>query len=79
LYNFVNMNIESYISQLLYRYQCITVPGFGAFWLKSSQHNGLKDPILFPKKAGFFNAQFKNNDGLLANHIAKEKHLTNMP
>jgi hypothetical protein len=35
----------------------------------------LKDPILFPKKAGFFNAQFKNNDGLLANHIAKKNIL----
>jgi hypothetical protein len=39
----------------------------------------LKDPIPFSPKAGFFNA-VKNNDGLLANHIAKaEKHLTNMP
>jgi hypothetical protein len=28
---------------------------------------------LFPQKAGFFNAQLKNNDGLLANHIAKLK------
>ena len=25
------MKIEQYISQLLYRYQCVTVPGFGAF------------------------------------------------
>jgi hypothetical protein len=32
----------------------------------------LKDPILFSPKAGFFNT-VKNNDGLLANHIAAEK------
>jgi hypothetical protein len=25
------MKIEKYISALLYRYQCVTVPGFGAF------------------------------------------------
>ena len=25
------MKIEHHISQLLYRYQCVTVPGFGAF------------------------------------------------
>jgi len=31
MYNFVFMKIEQYISRLLYRYQCVTVPGFGAF------------------------------------------------
>ena len=25
------MNLEYHISQLLYRYQCVTIPGFGAF------------------------------------------------
>ena len=25
------MNIEHYISQLLYRHQCVIMPGFGAF------------------------------------------------
>jgi hypothetical protein len=32
----------------------------------------LKDPILFPQKLVSFNT-VKNNDGLLANHIAAEK------
>jgi hypothetical protein len=49
LYNFVNMNIESYIS-LLYRYQCVTVPGFAFFdWNQVSTMDW--DQIFFPKKA----------------------------
>jgi cell division septation protein DedD len=67
------MNIESYISQLLYRYQCITVPGFGAFLteIKSAQWIESANSFFPPKKLVSFNAHLKNNDGLLANHIAK--------
>jgi hypothetical protein len=67
------MNIESYISQLLYRYQCVTVPGFGAFLteIKSAQWIEGANSFFPPKKLVSFNAQLKNNDGLLANHIAK--------
>ena len=67
------MNIESYISQLLYRYQCVTVPGFGAFLteIKSAQWIESSNSFFPPKKQISFNAHLKNNDGLLANHIAK--------
>jgi nucleoid DNA-binding protein/cell division septation protein DedD len=67
------MNIESYISQLLYRYQCVTVPGFGAFLteIKSAQWNENAYSFFPPKKQVSFNAHLKNNDGLLANHIAR--------
>ena len=66
------MKIESYISQLLYRYQCVTVPGFGAFLTdtQSAQWNGSAQVFSPPKKVITFNAYLKNNDGLLANHIA---------
>jgi hypothetical protein len=41
---------------------------------ESSQHNGLKDPIPFPQK--LVSLTQLNNDGLLANHIAKaEKNI----
>ena len=71
--NFVSMNIESYISQLLYRYQCVTVPGFGAFLteIQSAQLIESSHSFFPPKKMISFNGYLKNNDGLLANHIAQ--------
>ena len=73
MYNFVTMNIESYIAQLLYRYQCVTVPGFGAFLteIQSAQLIESSHSFFPPKKVISFNAHLKNNDGLLANHIAQ--------
>jgi hypothetical protein len=67
------MNIEPYIAQLLYRYQCVTVPGFGAFLteIQSAQWVESANSFYPPKKMISFNANIKNNDGLLANHIAK--------
>ncbi|MGO4773699.1 SPOR domain-containing protein [Flavobacterium sp. W22_SRS_FK3] len=66
------MKIETYIAQLLYRYQCVTVPGFGAFLteIQSAQLNESTNSFFPPKKMVSFNSQIKNNDGLLANHIA---------
>jgi len=67
------MNIEPYIAQLLYRYQCVTVPGFGAFLteIQSAQLVESSNSFFPPKKMISFNAYLKNNDGLLANHIAQ--------
>ncbi|AXB55895.1 HU domain-containing protein [Flavobacterium fluviale] len=67
------MKIEVYISQLLYRYQCVTVPGFGAFLteIHSAQLNEGTNSFFPPKKTISFNSRIKNNDGLLANHIAQ--------
>ena len=67
------MNIEPYIAQLLYRYQCVTVPGFGAFLTEIQSAKWVESANSFfpPKKMISFNANLKNNDGLLANHIAQ--------
>jgi hypothetical protein len=67
------MKIELYIAQLLYRYQCVTVPGFGAFLteIQSAQLNENSHSFFPPKKMISFNSHLKNNDGLLANHIAQ--------
>jgi len=67
------MNIEPYIAQLLYRYQCVTVPGFGAFLteIQSAQLIESSNSFFPPKKMISFNAYLKNNDGLLASHIAQ--------
>lgn len=66
------MTIENYISQLLYRYQCVTVPGFGAFLCETSCAKIQESNQTFypPKKEISFNGLLKNNDGLLANHIS---------
>jgi hypothetical protein len=67
------MKIEQYISQLLYRYQCVTVPGFGAFLteIQSAQIDEVTHSFFPPKKLISFNPNLKNNDGLLANHLAQ--------
>ena len=66
------MKIEHYISQLLYRYQCVTVPGFGAFLTEyqSAQLHESSSAFYPPKKLVSFNSNLRHNDGLLANHIA---------
>lgn len=69
------MKIEHYISRLLYRYQCVTVPGFGAFLteFQSAQIQESSNAFYPPKKRVSFNPHLKNNDGLLANHISESE------
>lgn len=69
------MNIQPYIAQLLYRYQCVTVPGLGAFLTETQSAQWIESANSFfpPKKMISFNANIKNNDGLLANHIAQSE------
>lgn len=76
--NFVDMRLEQYISDLLYRYQCVTIPGFGAFITEST-------PARLDREAGFifppskqiaFNSYIQKNDGLLAQHIALELRIS---
>jgi nucleoid DNA-binding protein len=72
------MKIDHYISQLLYRYQCVTVPGFGAFLteIRSAQLHEGTHTFYPPKKVVSFNSYLKNNDGLLANHIAQAEKMS---
>ncbi|MBU3680556.1 MAG: SPOR domain-containing protein [Flavobacterium sp.] len=67
------MKIERYISELLYRHQCVTVPGFGAFLseIQSAYLYEANHSFFPPKKVISFTTHLKNNDGLLANHIAE--------
>lgn len=72
------MMIEKHISALLYRYQCVIVPNFGAFITESvsAKINDLSGTIAPPKKLLSFNSLLKTNDGLLANHIALEEQIS---
>jgi hypothetical protein len=72
LYNFVSMNLDFYIAELLYRHQCVIVPNFGAFLTENT--TAVLDEISHcfypPRKVVSFNSNLKNNDGLIANHIS---------
>lgn len=72
------MIIEKHISALLYRYQCVTVPGFGAFITEtvSARYNETSNTFAPPKKTILFNSLLQQNDGLLANHIALEEQIS---
>ncbi|MDQ5928900.1 MAG: hypothetical protein QG594_678 [Bacteroidota bacterium] len=74
MHNFVTMKIETYISQLLYRYQCVTVPGFGAFLteMQPAQLNESTNSFFAPKKMVSLNSEIKKNDWLLANNISNK-------
>lgn len=78
LFNFVTMKMEHHIAQLLYRYQCVTVPGFGAFLTEIQPAQLVESTNTFypPKKVISFNSYLKNNDGLLANHIAQSEKIS---
>nr|WP_299071394.1 SPOR domain-containing protein [uncultured Allomuricauda sp.] len=71
------MRIDSYIEELLYDYNCVVVPGFGAFLAhgKSAELDATTNTLVPPTKTVSFNAQLSKNDGLLVSHIAKVKHL----
>ena len=72
------MLIKQYIKELLYIHECVTIPGFGAFLTQSTrafvnyEHGDFEPP---QKKIGF-NVLLKNNDGVLAHHMAKKENIS---
>lgn len=69
---FVPMQLSTYISDLLYRYECVIIPGFGAFLTQYRSAYIDPDGQTFhpPAKVVAFNRQLQTNDGLLANYVA---------
>lgn len=66
------MQLTTYITDLLYRYECVIIPGFGAFLTRSkSAHIDAETNTFYPpSKIVFFNKQLQANDGLFANYVA---------
>lgn len=66
------MNLANYISDLLYRYECVIIPQFGGFVTneRSAVIDKERERIHPPYKQITFNNHLKNNDGLLANYIS---------
>tara|TARA_R100000935_G_scaffold36196_1_gene56982 strand:- start:82261 stop:83238 length:978 start_codon:yes stop_codon:yes gene_type:complete len=69
---FVYMQLATYISDLLYRYECVIIPGFGAFLTQyqSAKIDAATNTFTPPGKAVMFNRQLQTNDGILANYVA---------
>lgn len=72
------MKLENYISDLLFRYECVIVPDFGGFITKeiSAVIDEEKHTFYPPKKELSFNGLLKNNDGLLANYIVSVENVS---
>jgi nucleoid DNA-binding protein len=69
------MQLTKHISYLLHQYECVTVPGFGAFLgtPAPAELDTYNEIIYPPTKQISFNVQLQSNDGLLANSIAVEQ------
>lgn len=66
------MQLTTYIADLLYRYECVIIPGFGAFLTryKSAHIDDSTNTFNPPSKIVSFNKQLQANDGLFANYVA---------
>ncbi len=66
------MQLATYIKDLLYRYECVIIPGFGAFLTQyqSAQIDKSSHTFYPPGKTLSFNRQLQTNDGILANYVA---------
>jgi nucleoid DNA-binding protein len=71
------MKVEDYIKQLLFRYECVIVPGLGAFVTqrRSSVYDNEGHRFTPPSKHVTFNKAIQNQDGLLAETIAKAESM----
>lgn len=77
-FNICLMRVELYIAELLYRYNCVVVPDFGAFLANttSARIDSHRQTMHPPAKSLSFNRQLTKNDGLLISHIAGTKNLS---
>ena len=65
------MEIFNHIQALLFRYECVIVPGFGAFLTRHhSAEIDASGQFTQPGKSVSFNRQLQTNDGLLAHHVS---------
>ena len=72
------MQLSQYISDLLYRYECVTLPHFGAFLSHpiSARINEATSDFYPPQKQLSFNGQLQSNDGLLASYISDVENIS---
>jgi nucleoid DNA-binding protein len=71
------MDLSNYISELLFTHDRIVVPGFGTFSTKyiSARLHPTKNTFEPPKKEILFTSSIKDDNGILAQHIAQKENL----
>ena len=70
------MTIFKEIYDLLYNNDCVIVPEFGAFVLKSHSAYIKDDTFYPPRKVISFNAMLDENDGLLVKHLSTSRNIS---
>ena len=71
------MQLNQFIKDLLYQYECVTIPRFGAFLTRSHKTKVSSNGTFFPsRKEVSFNQLLKSNDGILAHYIAQQEKIT---
>ncbi len=70
------MTIFKEIYDLLYNNDCVIIPEFGAFVLKSHSAYIKDDTFYPPKKVISFNAMLDENDGLLVKHLSTSRNIS---
>ena len=71
------MGLEKYIEELLYDYECVTIPDFGAFLTRpyNFEIDKVNGKFIPPRKELTFNSLLTSNDGVLINYFAKKNNL----
>ena len=71
------MQLTRYIQELLYQYECVTIPHFGAFLTRPLNAKvSEKGDFYPPRKEVTFNELLKTNDGILAHYVAQKEGLS---
>ena len=70
------MTIFKEIYDLLYNNDCVIVPEFGAFVLKSHSAYIKDDTFYPPRKVISFNVMLDENDGLLVKHLSTSRNIS---
>ena len=72
------MTVAKYISDLLYRYDCVIVPNFGGFVTNeiSAKVNHYTHTFYPPSKQLTFNSNLNSNDGLLVSYISSSENIS---
>jgi hypothetical protein len=72
------LDLSVCIKELLFKYNCVIIPGFGAFVLnyEPSHINAITNTFTPPSKNIIFNPSVNRNDGLLADYISGKMNST---
>ena len=71
------MQLSRYIQELLYKYECVTIPQFGAFLTRPLPAEvSLSGAFFPPRKEVTFNQLLMTNDGVLAHYYAQKESMS---